>query len=393
MRNSGESHRAHPAVGAIFPELGIPFTPELRLLILAEQAADTVLAERSLHEAGMKFSFISVANRDAFAAELRRQTPDLILSDHSTQGHSREDPLEIAGALAPGIPVILLVDALFEEGIELLKQGAADLVLRTRPARLASSVRRALREAGARRDHERADSLLRDSHTQLRALANSLNAVREEERTRIARQVHDVLGQALTGLKLELAALPGKPGGARGLKAGVKSMSVRIDEMIGTVRQIATDLRPGILDSLGLAAAIEWLAEDFQARTGVPCTATIDVRSSPLSPTLSTAVFRICQEALTNVTRHANATRVDLRLTQSYGHLILTVRDNGRGISENEINSLSIGLVGMKERAVEVGGEVFIFGMPSHGTTVIMKVPLDAAAAPAAGHPAQEIAT
>jgi len=392
MRTSGKSHRAHPAVGAIFPELGMPVTHELRLLILAEQAADTDLAERSLRDAGVRFSFISVASSDAFAAELRRQTPDLILSDHSTTGHSREDPLEIARALAPGTPVILLVDALFEEGIELLKQGAADLVLRNRPARLATSVRRALREAGARRDHDRAEGLLRDSHGQLRALANSLNAVREEERTRIARQVHDVLGQALTGLKLELAALPGKPG-ARGLKARVKSMSARIDEMVGTVRQIATDLRPGILDSLGLAAAIEWLAEDFQARTGVPCSASIDVRSSRLSPTLSTAVFRICQEALTNVIRHANATRVDLRLTQSYGHLILTVRDNGRGISENEINSLSIGLVGMKERAVEVGGEVFIFGLPSHGTTVIMKVPLDAPAAPAAGHPAQEIAT
>ena len=175
--------------------------------------------------------------------------------------------------------------------------------------------------------------------------------------------------------------------------AGVRSMSARIDEMIATVRRIATDLRPGILDSMGLPAAIEWLAEDFQARTGIRCFAQIDVRSRRLGPALSTAVFRVCQEALTNVARHAKAAKVELRLTQSHRHLILTVRDDGRGISEAEIASSSIGLVGMRERAVEVGGEVFFFGLPSHGTTVIMKIPLDRAASPAAAQPVEGAAT
>ena len=180
MRASERSHQAHPAVAGIFPEIGKQGAHELHILMLAEQAGDTGLAERSLREAGLRFSFISVASRDAFAAELKRRTPDLILSTPSALVHGREKPLDIARALAPGVPVIVLVDELTEEGIDLLKQGADDLVLRSRPARLAASVRRALREARARSDQDRAQGQLLDSHGQLRALANSLNAVREE---------------------------------------------------------------------------------------------------------------------------------------------------------------------------------------------------------------------
>lgn len=206
--------------------------------------------------------------------------------------------------------------------------------------------------------------------------------MREEERTRIAREVHDELGQALTGLKLDLAWLAGKVRGARGLQAKIKTMSSQIDATIQAVRRIATELRPGVLDSLGLAAAIEWQGADFQERTEIKCAVAIQAPEAIRDQAFSTAFFRIFQETLTNIIRHAKATRVEVGLTQAGHELILTVRDNGRGITDREIaDETSIGLIGMKERAARIGGEVSFLGLPGQGTTVTLRVPLPSAPA------------
>jgi signal transduction histidine kinase len=164
-------------------------------------------------------------------------------------------------------------------------------------------------------------------------------------------------------------------------------MSAHIDETIHAIRRIATELRPGVLDSLGLAAAIEWQAADFQERTGIRCDVRIEVADVTWDKDVSTACFRIFQETLTNIIRHANASRVEVRLAQDEQELLLTVRDNGRGISEREIiHTRSIGLIGMKERAAQVGGEVFFFGLPGRGTTVSLRVPLPAAVSQERSH-------
>jgi signal transduction histidine kinase len=158
-------------------------------------------------------------------------------------------------------------------------------------------------------------------------------------------------------------------------------MSAGVDDTIHTVRRIATELRPGVLDSLGLAAAIEWQALDFQQRTGIRCEVKIEVKEAIWDQEFSTICFRIYQETLTNIIRHSKATHVDVRLAQIGNELVLTVRDNGRGISEKEIiNARSIGLIGMRERVAQVGGEVFFFGLPGRGTTVTMRVPMPKAA-------------
>ncbi len=163
-------------------------------------------------------------------------------------------------------------------------------------------------------------------------------------------------------------------------------MSAQIDDTIHTVRRIATELRPGVLDSLGLGAAIEWQTMDFQERTGIKCDVKIDVKEAILDREFSTVCFRIFQETLTNIIRHAKASHVEVRLAQVDQELILTVRDNGRGISEKEvIHARSIGLIGMRERVAQVGGEVFFFGLPSRGTTVTMRVPIPQSAARAEG--------
>jgi signal transduction histidine kinase len=265
-----------------------------------------------------------------------------------------------------------------EVAIETLKNGATDYVLKTRLARLGPAVQRALREAADRRERQRAEEKLRKSLDQLRALTTYLQYVREEERTRIAREVHDELGQALTGLKLDMSWLSARVArNAKPVQAKVKTMVDHIDETIQTVRRIATELRPGILDSLGLVAALEWQANEFQSRTGIPCHVVATVDDSQLQQQFATVFFRIYQETLTNIIRHAKATQVEVRLAEEGGALVLTVKDNGRGISEEEIaNTRSIGLVGMRERAMLIGGEITLQGAPGKGTTMILRVPL-----------------
>jgi signal transduction histidine kinase len=228
-----------------------------------------------------------------------------------------------------------------------------------------------------------AEEKLQRSHDQLRALTGRLHGVREEERTRIARQVHDELGQALTGIKLDLSWLAGRMPGAAALRRKIKATSAHVDATIHAVRRIATELRPGVLDSLGLAAAIDWQAADFQRRTGIRCAVKIGVKDALLDQDVSTVCFRIFQEALTNIIRHAKATRVEVGLAPDGPNLVLTVRDNGRGISEKDVvHNRSIGLIGMRERAAQLGGEVSFFGRPARGTTVTIRVPLPAASRP-----------
>jgi len=266
-----------------------------------------------------------------------------------------------------------------EVAIETLKSGATDYVLKHRLARLVPSVHRALREAGERAERRRAQEQLRESHEQLRALSVYLQHVREEERTRIAREVHDELGQALTSCKLDLSLLANKlPGNLTPLRDKAKALSAHIDATIQTVRRIATELRPGILDHLGLIAALEWQANEFQTRTGIKCDVNADLHEPVLTPDLATTFFRIYQETLTNVIRHAGATQVMVHLKEAGGRIILEVRDNGRGISREEIsNTRSMGLLGMKERAALLGGTFKIGPAPAgRGTLATVSIPL-----------------
>lgn len=228
-------------------------------------------------------------------------------------------------------------------------------------------------------EYKLAEEKLKSSHEQLRALAAALQSAREEERSRIAREIHDNLGQALTGLKMSLSWLHKKLSekGDEVVRSEIASMSKLIDTTIQTVREISTDLRPGVLDDLGLTAAIEWQAQEFQTRIGIRCRFTTSLENITLDKHHSTAIFRILQEALTNVARHANANRVNISLRENADNLILEVRDNGKGITENEVsNPRSLGILGMKERALLLGGDVKIIGTLEKGTTVSVQIPV-----------------
>ena len=309
----------------------------------------------------------------------------MILSDYALPNFDGYAALAIAKEKAPITPFIFVTGTMGEEvAIETLKSGATDYVLKTRLARLGPAVNRALREAAERHERQHAEERLRRSLDQLRALTKYLQYVREEERTRIAREVHDELGQALTGLKLDLSILAtGLAKLSPELHAKSQTMIGHIDTTIQTVRRIATELRPGILDSLGLVAALEWQANEFQMRSGIRCKVTSTVSDAQWPPDLQTVFFRIFQETLTNVIRHAKAKQVDVRLQEQNGSLVMAVRDNGRGISPEELASTrSLGLVGMRERAMLIGGEVTLTGAPGKGTTVTLRVPLPKGAEP-----------
>ena len=225
---------------------------------------------------------------------------------------------------------------------------------------------------------------LEQSRAELRALAVRLQAIREEERTRIAREIHDELGQALTALKLDLAWLgkqSQKSTGTSGeFRAVDQSITARIDETMQIVRRIASELRPSVLDQLGLEAAIEYLVQETTQRTGIAIT--LHAEEFPrLSDELASHAFRIIQEALTNVTRHSQATRVDVAVRRAGGALILGVSDNGVGFAPDTLSGLrSLGLVGMRERALACGGVLMVQGKPGEGTSIVVTIPLKAEA-------------
>jgi signal transduction histidine kinase len=219
---------------------------------------------------------------------------------------------------------------------------------------------------------------LQDSKEQLRSLAIHLQSAREEERKNIAFEIHDELGYALTALKLDLAWMVKK----LDLKEATllnksKTMSEMIDTTINKVRSISTQLRPSILDHFGLLAAIEWQANEFQKRTAIRCKLDIEQMDLQLKDPYITAIFRIFQETLTNITRHAKASRVDVIFKKDEENIELKISDNGVGMPKEQLsNPKSLGLIGIRERAKSLGGRVEFFSENGSGTTVVLTVPV-----------------
>src|SRR5205085_12299330 len=209
-----------------------------------------------------------------------------------------------------------------------------------------------------------AEEHVKTSQQSLRALASHQQSVREEEWTRIAREIHDHLAQALTGLKMDLAWITSRlPKGSSALRAKAQSMSGLIDSTMESMHEIMSQLRPEVLDRLGLAAAIGWQAGEFQRRSGIRCNVALPAEDLLLDTDRSTAVFRIFQELLTNVARHSGATRIDVAVRSDSKELVLTVEDNGRGIDAEVADSPnSLGLLGVRERVLPFGGRVDITG-------------------------------
>jgi signal transduction histidine kinase len=362
---------------------------QIRILLVEDDAADAALIAHALSQDGLGFTSKRVETTEEYVQALEHDAPDLILSDYTLPGFDGNTALLIAQKKRPETPFIFVTGTMGEEAaIETLKNGATDFVLKMHLDRLGPAVRRALREARERADRKQTVEQLRQSHKQLHALSVYLQHVREEERINISRAVHDELGQALTSLKIDLFWLASRlPKDQAPLIEKTNKMSAHIDDTIETVRRISTELRPGILDHLGLVAALEWQANEFQNRSGIQCVVKSSLDGAILDEDLNTAFFRIFQETLTNVLRHAGATRVNVHLREDGENLILEVKDNGRGITSAEIaNTKSIGLLGMRERASLLGGKISLAGARGKGTRVTISIPLAGSASPDGKH-------
>jgi len=218
---------------------------------------------------------------------------------------------------------------------------------------------------------------LRKAEERLRAFAAYIESVREDERTGLAREVHDELGQALTGLKMDLSWLEKRlPKGLEAAAGRMKSMFQLVDATIQSVRRISAALRPQVLDDVGLIGTLKWQAREFEVRTGIRCQVDLPAGDFALDQARLTAAFRILQEALANVARHSGATRVDISLRADTDHFILKIVDNGRGVTAADLrNPKSLDLLAIRERAFLLGGNVDIEGKDGKGTTLTLSIP------------------
>jgi len=229
-------------------------------------------------------------------------------------------------------------------------------------------------------DRRQAEKELHRSRELLRKLSQHLQSVREKESKRIAREIHDELGQQLTALKMDLSWISNKVDpedkDAEKFLRKINAMSNLVDKTIQSVQKISAELRPGLLDDLGLVPALEWLAQEFESQTNVPCRLQLHCEMVNIDPDCSTAIFRISQEALTNVSRHAKASRVVISLKEENNALVLKINDDGKGIKPDEVFApSSLGLMGMRERIRPFGGELNIVGSQKKGTTLTVTLP------------------
>jgi PAS domain S-box-containing protein len=321
--------------------------------------------------------------------------PQQILSDATERGHSEDEGWRVrkdgsrfwanvvlsalrdpSGALRGFVKLTRDMTQRREQEVTLTK--ANELLewhVQQRTAVLAQTNQQLRAEIGKR---ERAEQELKISRDQLRALAARLQAVREEERKSMAREIHDELGQACTAIKMDLALIGSRAHKRQTrLKSKVSSALQVVDEMIVTLRRISSQLRPRPLDDLGLPAALEWQAQEFESRTCISCQIILPQQPIALDSERSTAVFRVFQESLTNVARHSRATCVGARLETSPELLIFVVHDNGCGFDVELAEARgSLGLVGMRERALLLNGELRIESVRGRGTTLTLRIPL-----------------
>lgn len=348
----------------------------LRALVLEDEPTDAELAVLALTEGGYRCAPTFAAGRTAFEAAFAPGRFDVVLADYALPGYTGLDALEHVRRRDPLVPVIIMSGAVGEErAVEALRAGATDYILKHGLARLAPAVRRALSERVERERHLATSRALELSQERLRALSRRLLQVQEQERARLARDLHDDIGQVLTALKIQLESL------ARGGMPQLQECANTTQHALERVRQLSLSLRPLQLDDLGLVAALRSHL-DRQARIAA-LTPHFDAAAAPLAVAADTetACFRVAQEAINNVLRHAGAANVWVRLYVDHGHLGLSVRDDGVGFDLESARKRaaaggSLGVVSMEERVAVSGGSFELRSTPGQGTELLATFPL-----------------
>lgn len=353
--------------------------PLLRVLIIEDEDDDEELILRHLALGGYDIESYRVENRRALEEALENPTWDVIIADYRLPQFDAMAALSIVKEKKLDTPFLIVSGAIGEQlAVSAMKAGAHDYIMKDNLPRLIPAIEREIREAAMRSERRLAEQQLQESHERLRRLAAHLQRVLEDERKRISREIHDELGQRLTGFSFDLKFLEDSLREDRPeLAQRVESLLGQLGELVLTVRRLATDLRPGVLDELGLIAALDWQVSEFEKRTQIVCELTKAIDDLQIEGEKATAVFRIFQEALTNIARHSEASKVWVKVSMSGDFLMLKVHDNGKGVTENQLrHSRSLGVLGMRERAQIFGGEITIKGIPDEGTTLVLRMPL-----------------
>lgn len=347
----------------------------LRILHLEDSEDDHALAVLQLRRAGLQADFTRVDELPAFEAALA-QPWDAILSDYNLPGFTGLDALAVFRATGLVLPFILVSGEIGEEtAVEAMRSGASDYLLKQNLARLAPAVERAIEASESRRARQQADRELAASRQRLSELAQHLQTSIESERSAISREIHDDVGGSLTALKFDLAWLARRVKEPE-LQERVNSALETVTHAIEASQRIMHNLRPAILEQ-GLVAALQWMTGSFKQRNGIATVfRTSHEALPPLPPGVALVAYRTVQEALTNVSKHAQASRVTVDLSLSHGVLSLEIVDDGRGLDEGALaKARSFGIRGLHERADTVGGWIDLSSSPA-GTMLMLSVPL-----------------
>jgi signal transduction histidine kinase len=358
----------------------------LRVLHLEDSELDHELACAHLRRGGHRVQALRVHDEASLRAALADGPWDVVLSDFNLPGFDGLRALHVAHECTPELPFILISGEIGEDmAVQAMRDGAADYLLKGNLARLAPAVEHAVAASRERTARQRADDELEASRRRLSELAQHLQTSVEMERAAIAREIHDDVGGSLTALKFDLAWIA-RHSESPAVQQRVASALETVDHAIEASKRIMHNLRPAILEQ-GLVAALQWMASRFEKRNGVHCTFRTSHETMQLPAGVPLVAYRFAQEALTNVSKHAQATRVLIDLSLTRGVLSLEVSDNGRGISSAELDKArGFGIRGLRERAGTVGGWVDIAGGEG-GTTMMLSVPVRG---PSAARPGPE---
>lgn len=354
----------------------IPTRTPVRILHLEDSRVDHALVKFALQRSQLPCELTLVDTLDDFQREIASGAHDIVLADYHLPGFSGLDAWDRLRASGISLPFVILSGAIGEAAaVEAMHRGVDDYLLKDNMQRLAHVIERALDVANTRRAKARADAELAESRQRLAELAEHLQTSIEQERADIAREIHDDIGGSLAAVKLDLAWIGRRSTLEPDMRQHIDTALDMLQHALGASQRIMMNLRPPILDQ-GLVAAVQWLSSSFEKRTGVRVTVRRSAEFIDVPLELQLVAYRTAQEALTNVQKHANATAVDIDLSDREDVLTLEVSDNGQGMGPDALRKAkSFGLLGLKERAAKVDGWMDISTSP-RGTSVILSVPL-----------------
>jgi signal transduction histidine kinase len=355
----------------------------IRLLVVEDSPDDFELLRHHLRTAPFDIEAVRVEDEPAMAKALFEKRWDLVISDHHLPRFSSAAALRLARESQPDTPFIIVSGMIGEDAaVEAMLAGADDYVMKSSLRRLVPAIERSLRAAEERRAKRAAEEAerkaleeLRESRERISALAAHIEASKEAERAEIAREIHDEMGGLLTGLKADVAWLKKQVGSDGRIIEKIRDVETLLDEVVMVSRRIAKSLRPAILDQ-GLNAALEWQAHEFDKHAGIPCRFQTNNEDIALDSGQATGVFRVFQEALTNVAKHAHARHVDVQVFATDELVTLEVRDDGVGVAPRDLDKPeSFGVRGMQERVHHLGGWLDVSSAPGQGTTIMLSIP------------------